>query len=126
MVVDTISDFVYKVQRVGDLTDIQVVHYSRMQFLTSDAVMAQDVQEWIKSASSSNMDTYEVDSIRDLQGDGGNAKVLVAWLGFPESEWTWEPIQQVYQDVPLLVKQFLHATQRRELLMQLEGNLLGV
>jgi hypothetical protein len=97
-----------------------------MQFLTSDAVMAQDVQEWIKSASSSNMDTYEVDSIRDLQGDGGNAKVLVAWLGFPESEWTWEPIQQVYQDVPLLVKQFLHATQRRELLMQLEGNLLGV
>ena len=36
-------------------------------------------------------DEYEVEEIRDLQKIGRQWKYLVKWLGWPESQNTWEP-----------------------------------
>ena len=41
--------------------------------------------------------------------DGETAKVLVRWQGYDESERTWEPLQQVHEDVTVITQKYVDA-----------------
>lgn len=45
---------------------------------------------------------FEVEHILDQQGDGPNARYLIKWKGFPESEATWEPSSNLTNCAQLL------------------------
>lgn len=38
---------------------------------------------------------YEVENILDQEGEGQNARYLVKWKGFPDSDATWEPLSNL-------------------------------
>ena len=39
--------------------------------------------------------------------DGSGVKVLIRWQGYDESERTWEPLQQVYEDVSVITQKYV-------------------
>ena len=45
-------------------------------------------------------DTYEVDKVLDIRVIDGVEEVRVKWLGFEESEATWEPADVIEEDLP--------------------------
>ena len=42
---------------------------------------------------------YEVEKILDTKKRGGKRKLLIKWKGFPESEATWEPAENIEEDM---------------------------
>lgn len=43
----------------------------------------------------------------ELRKDGDEYQIKVSWLGFPTESDTWEPLAQIYADVPELLESFL-------------------
>ena len=37
----------------------------------------------------------------------GTVRVLIRWQGYDESERTWEPLTQVYEDVPVITEKYV-------------------
>ena len=50
-----------------------------------------------------------VEAIVGKKRVGNSFHLEVKWLGFEESENTWEPIESLYEDVPEMVTQFVQA-----------------
>ncbi|CDF77419.1 unnamed protein product [Chondrus crispus] len=39
--------------------------------------------------------------------------IQVQWLGLPDRrDWTWQPLKELFEDVPDMVREFLDATRR--------------
>jgi Integrase core domain/Chromo (CHRromatin Organisation MOdifier) domain len=104
-IVGTLSDHVYEVQ---DLVNdgITSVHISRLRFYHDPSL---DISADLLAQISHNNQGYTVQSLVDLRYDpeGQEFLVLVSWLGFEPHENTWEPLLQLSEDIPDLVRQFL-------------------
>jgi hypothetical protein len=53
---------------------------------------------------------FEVEAFVDLRKQGQHWEVKVRWRGYTPEEDTWEPLQQVWEDVPVLLKNWLKTT----------------
>ena len=42
--------------------------------------------------------------------DGSGVKLLIRWQGYDESERTWEPLLQVFEDVAVIVQKYVDTT----------------
>jgi hypothetical protein len=106
-IVGTLSDLVYEVQ---DLINdgITSVHTSRLRFYHDPSL---DISADLLAQISHNNQGYTVQSLDDLRYDpeGQEFLVLVSWLGFEPQENTWEPLLQLSEDIPDLVRQLLVA-----------------
>lgn len=50
---------------------------------------------------------YEVAEFKDIRyNTNGVLEVLVHWKGFQQADNTWEPVFQMYKDVPQVCEQF--------------------
>jgi hypothetical protein len=56
-----------------------------------------------------NNQGYQVRSLLELRHDSvsNEFQILVSWLGFESGDDSWEPLLQLYEDVPDLVKDFV-------------------
>jgi hypothetical protein len=77
------------------------------------------------AAHSMNASYYEVKDLVDIREQSGNFDIKVCWRGFDEEDQSWEPIEMIYEDVPLLVEQFLIQRQQNRLLNSLRNCLKG-
>ena len=53
---------------------------------------------------------YIVEEFLGVRKRHGDIEVKTKWLGFENSEATWEPFQTLYQDVPEKLKEYLDST----------------
>ena len=104
LIVATVSEHVFVLRHILSAVE-KTVHVDRMLYFTGEDTNAvQKMKEHVlfhKGAS------YEVERLLDIQERDGVECVLVQWLGFDESEATWEPLKQIREDLPELVEQFL-------------------
>ena len=42
--------------------------------------------------------------------DDGTVELLIRWQGYDESERTWEPLAQVYEDVEVITQKYVQDT----------------
>ena len=89
-----------------DLHQIEkhVVHAQRLRFYADNSL---NVTEELLSYVQNSEDTYQVEKLVDIRPSERSYDVLVHWLGFSDKEQSWEPIEQLYEDVPLTLKSFL-------------------
>ena len=98
-----LSDWVFEVEDLHR-TEIHIVYAQRLRFYSDKTL---NVTEELLSYVENTEDTYQVDKLIDIRTSERSYDVLVHWLGFSESERTWEPIEQLFEDVPLTLKSFL-------------------
>ena len=68
-------------------------------------------------AEDSGRSVYEVEKLLDVKPDGsGGYLIQVKWMGFDEIESSWEPIDNLWEDIPLKVSEFLQKKSLNEFL----------
>ena len=89
--------------RLVSTTDVKDVHCQKMIRIGGPGLfMSQAVQ------NSHLCTTFLIESIDDWRVEAdGTVKVLIKWQGYDESERTWEPLAQVYEDVPVITKKYV-------------------
>ena len=96
-----ISSHIFEVEDL--LTKVvHKVHTQRIRFYKDSAF---EITADIRAQLTHDTAAYEVESIK-AHRYLNRWEMLIQWVGF-ESEDTWEPIVQLYKDVPGLVKQYL-------------------
>ena len=114
-VVDALSDHVYLVENILTAKRDRV-HVRRMVLYRGD-LDSSSIDPALVAASERNDAHIEVaERIRAIRCDGDDMLVQVEWDGLPsEQDFTWEPISQVFEDLPGLLEDFLNSASDRNL-----------
>lgn len=110
-----ISNSVYEVQDLVKTT-FEKVHHQRLILYRYD-LDGKDVDpKIVKYAAHSEITSIQtIETIHDIKQSDGGFFVLIEWQGLPDtSEFTWEPLQQVFEDAPGIFEDFLHTSHHRE------------
>jgi hypothetical protein len=99
---ETINDNVYRVETL-DGSKSEVVHAQRIQFYCERLLLSEDFHTYEIDAS----EKYDISELIDIKTTTSGYEVLVRWLGFDPVDDTWEPIQSLYEDIPLILHDFL-------------------
>jgi transposase InsO family protein len=104
---EILSPFRY---RVRDLTGkTQEVHVQRLRFYDGSQFT---ITTPIKEQFIFDNTSFEVDSIQDVRWnrDLQRYELKVRWAGFEPCDDTWEPLSSLHQEIPDIVRDFLHST----------------
>ena len=98
-----LSDFTVEIEHL--LTEeTSVVHVSRIKpyadSLVGTPVEMSDIAEFTDRV------WFTVDKIKDLRETSDRFEVLVAWKGLTSAGDSWEPLTNMYEDVPTKVRDF--------------------
>eukprot|EP00924_Labyrinthula_sp_SR-Ha-C_P001903 maker-scaffold_30-snap-gene-2.64-mRNA-1 protein AED:0.49 eAED:0.55 QI:0/0/0/1/0/0/2/0/174 len=67
--------------------------------------------ESLKALFTHNFQALEIDKIKKFQLRGNSTpeyQILITWLGFDSQNDSWEALDVIYRDVPLLVRSFVN------------------
>ena len=56
-------------------------------------------------------DEFEVESVVNHQWDDGELYFLIHWFGFEPEDRTWEPATALQDDIPKLLRRYVHEHQ---------------
>jgi hypothetical protein len=101
-IMETINDNVFRVETL-DGSKSEVVHAQRIQFYCERLLLSEDFHTYEIDAS----EKYDISELIDIKTTTSGYEVLVRWLGFDPVDDTWEPIQSLYEDIPLILHDFL-------------------
>ena len=100
---ECLTPWVYEVENLVT-HNVRKVHIQRMKFY-AESSFAPNQEVLLQITHDSG--TYEVEQITQHRFHNNRWELLVSWLGFEEEETSWEPLMQLYQDIPTLIKQYL-------------------
>ena len=89
---------IFAVRLVGATAE-KLVHWQKMRRIARPGLF---ISQAVQNSALHDLQRFVVESIDDwgCAEDGNDVKVLIRWQGCDESERTWEPLQQVYEDRP--------------------------
>ncbi|KAF4131921.1 Chromo (CHRromatin Organization MOdifier) domain [Phytophthora infestans] len=108
-VVDTSSNWIFVVENL--LTgERREAHASRLKFF-ADAELG--ITEDLLAQVAHNSEGHVVEELKEARynSTAKTHELLVKWRGLTEEVNSWEPVQNVIEDVPVLVKKFLTSNQ---------------
>ena len=84
------------------------VHWRRCRRIAGPGIT---VTQAVQNSALHDLQRFIVDAIDDWGlNEDGSAMLHVQWRGFDETEATWEPLQQLHEDVPEKVVAYVTAT----------------
>ena len=95
------------------------VHSRRLVLYRAD-MDGKEVSEALNAHADHTETVYDtVCDIHDIRADGGNIEVQIEWDGFPDtSDWTWESLKNVSEDVPDILTRYLATPRQKSLKKQ--------
>eukprot|EP00924_Labyrinthula_sp_SR-Ha-C_P003000 maker-scaffold_58-snap-gene-0.20-mRNA-1 protein AED:0.30 eAED:0.37 QI:0/0/0/1/0/0/2/0/163 len=104
-VIDVVSKDVYIVESL--LGKTRTIHASRLWFY-GDKKSVGNLN--LKPIFTHNFQSLEIDKIKKITLFSQPLEYicLVSWLGFSKEDDTWEPLNSLYSDVPLLIRAFIN------------------
>ena len=102
-VINTLSPHVFEVEDLVS-NSIHKVHSQRLRFY-SDASL--EVTHELVTQIKHDGGLFEVERLKEHRFSQKRWELLVQWLGFESVDDTWEPMIQLYADVPTMVKDYL-------------------
>lgn len=107
-IVRVIHDHTYEVQNLCPPYETSIRHASRLQLYRDKQLeVTSDLLDHIRHGEGGHLVQKLVELRRNPTTKGWEIQVL--WVGLDPIEATWEPVEALYQDVPLLVDRFLAA-----------------
>ena len=85
----------------------KLVHWKKMRRIAGPGLF---VSQAVQNSALHDLQRFLVESIDDwtYEEDGSGVRVLIRWWqGYDESERTWEPLQQVYEDVAVITQKYV-------------------
>jgi hypothetical protein len=115
-ITDTKEDYVFEVENIIDQSR-RWVHGDRIRLYSDDKL---EVTEEIKKQFAHDNESYQVEDFRDCRLNPGTAQLelLVEWKGFSTDENSWEPLKNLFEDVPELVKKYAMKLKTEKVRMQ--------
>ena len=98
---------IFQVRLVGT-EDIKSVHWQKMIRIAGPGLF---VSQAVQNSALHDLQRFLVQSIDQwrLKNDG-TVELLIRWQGYDESERTWEPLDQVYEDVEVITRNYVEDT----------------
>eukprot|EP00736_Rhodelphis_marinus_P010118 Rmarinus@m.1923 len=119
-VTDTVSPWVFRVKHLVSLEEL-TVHASRMRYFDNASL---DVTEELRAIAGHIQTEYVPERIVSWREDGGSLFFEVHWKGFEEAEATFEPFEQLKEDVPELLCAYLEEHRSESQALQLAYQLM--
>eukprot|EP00924_Labyrinthula_sp_SR-Ha-C_P010291 snap_masked-scaffold_23-processed-gene-2.9-mRNA-1 protein AED:0.45 eAED:0.45 QI:0/-1/0/1/-1/1/1/0/1117 len=110
-ITNIVSKDVYEVESL--LGKRRVIHASRLWFYSDEKPLG---NKNLKALFVHNFQSLEINKLKKIQlfsSPSLEYKVRVSWLGFSAESDTWEPLDTIYHDVPLLVRDFVNKIRDR-------------
>jgi len=101
-IIEVLSDHVFKVESL-DTSKTQIVHAQRIRFYCEKDLLAEDFHTY----EIDEKEKFEISDLLDIKTTSSGYSIKVSWLGFDSSDDSWEPINQIYEDIPLILHDFL-------------------
>ena len=110
-----ISDWTFEVESLST-GKREIVHIRRMMLYRA-CMGGKRVDEALLRYADHNEAKYqEIDVIDGIRESDSGIEILIRWKGLPdEYDYTWEPLQQVYEDVPHMLRKYLRSAGYRKL-----------
>eukprot|EP00924_Labyrinthula_sp_SR-Ha-C_P000049 maker-scaffold_60-snap-gene-0.53-mRNA-1 protein AED:0.62 eAED:0.63 QI:0/0/0/1/0/0/2/0/860 len=105
-VTNIISKDVYEVESL--LGKRRIIHASRLWFYSDEKPLG---NKNLKALFVHNFQSLEINRIKKIQlfsSPSVEYRVRVSWLGFSAESDTWKPLDTIYRDVPLPVRDFVN------------------
>ena len=113
MGVRSANDWMFEVQDLKS-EKAHVVHANRLRFYSEKLP-----EDFIDLSSQHNEKLFDIDELLKIRSGRTGWEILVSWLGFTDEDRTWEPVQILYEDVPLMLHDFLIDQGREDIWMQI-------
>ena len=120
-IVDIKSPWVYEVQ---DLIEGKsaIVHATRLLKYRGDIDGREVSPKLLRAAQHLEAEYQSVEAIRDIRNRNSSIEVFVEWEGLPDaSDFTWEPLLQLYFDIPEMLHEYLKTTGKESLKRQAQN-----
>ena len=115
-VVDTIHDWVYVVEDINTHTR-RSVHTNRIKpYADKKFAVTEDVYNQVAYDTKFHFDFF----VDWRENNAGKLELRVRWVGFEANEDSWEPVDRVHEDIPILTIQYLRTIAHECLLAQLK------
>jgi hypothetical protein len=82
------------------------VHSQRLKFYADSSL---EITEELKLQLQHDGEGFDIECILNHRIKSGRWEFYISWAGFTEQENTWEPVLQLYADIPTYVKEYLHS-----------------
>ena len=94
----------------------ETVHARRIILYRAD-MDGQEVSDELLEHAEHTQSSYEsIEEMHDIRENSGEIQVQIEWEGEPrKTDWTWEPLANVQQDVPGMLAQFLETSGKKTL-----------
>ena len=104
-VVRAVSDHLFEVQELCPPYEVVERHASRLKFYSE---ASRGVTQLMEEQARYTKSVFLVDKLVDIRTRNTNQyEILVFWRGLEDDEATWEPLQNLHEDVPVLLSDFL-------------------
>ena len=108
---------IFRVRLVGTEAE-KLVHWQKMIRISGPGLF---VSQAVQNTGLHDLQRFLVQSIDQWSlGDDGEVKLLIRWQGYDESERTWEPLAQVYEDVEVMTQKYVDETNHPTLTQALD------
>ena len=104
VVIERISDHVWRIQDVISPEFTTLAHSTRLDFYSDPSL---EVSTELRAIIARNDLGYEVDKLVSMRRDQGYIMLQVQWKGFTPADNTWEHFTAIYASVPRMVRSFL-------------------
>ena len=113
LVLEETSHCVYEVKNLVSGKN-ETVQARRLRMYRADMIGKRVEDELLRIAAHTEASYQQAESIYDICEKEGGISVKIQWAGLPKAlDYTWEPLQQVAEDLPQMLSAYL-ATKRKK------------
>ncbi|KAH9108009.1 hypothetical protein AeMF1_016707, partial [Aphanomyces euteiches] len=110
-IVRVVTDYVMETQELVPPYDLSLHHACLLKMYFEGG---RDVTEDLADHIAFGNEGFHVARLGSMRVENGEYQALVYWLGLDEDEASWEPVQCLYEDIPVVFRRWVNQSQDEE------------
>lgn len=101
-IVDVISEWIFEVEHLLN-GQKKLCHSQRLRFFSEELNNVEEIADYVVNTEES----YAIEKLLAIKFKNGGYVIKVRWLGFDQFEDSWLTLEELMEQVPLMVEEFL-------------------